>query len=223
MSGAAGKLQRQCQAAADGPPAAAACTSARAKAAGACSTQVAALHCMLPCCAPDPCLPPTLLLTATPPAAASRVCDLTGKRANNGYVVTFSHKRNKKLQQANLQYKKVYWPEGQRCASAKPLGLRRLAAAWPAACQPLLLARPCTAACSTMLAAAWSAGGSRPWHSPASPLPPARRAPPHNPLAGGSSCASAPRPSRQLRRRGCRWAHGDGLPLPGVPCWAAAA
>ena len=46
--------------------------------------------------------------------AASRVCDLTGKRANNGYVVTFSHKRNKKLQQANLQYKKVYWPEGQR-------------------------------------------------------------------------------------------------------------
>lgn len=46
--------------------------------------------------------------------AASRVCDLTGKKANNGYVVTFSHKRNKKLQHANLQYKKVYWPEGQR-------------------------------------------------------------------------------------------------------------
>eukprot|EP00887_Chlorella_sp_A99_P006156 scaffold22.g6156.t1 len=45
---------------------------------------------------------------------ASRVCDLTGKRANNAYVVTFSHKRNKKLQQANLQYKKIYWPEGQR-------------------------------------------------------------------------------------------------------------
>ena len=47
-------------------------------------------------------------------SAASRTCDLTGKRANNGYVVTFSHKRNKKLQQVNLQYKKVYWPEGQR-------------------------------------------------------------------------------------------------------------
>jgi large subunit ribosomal protein L28 len=45
---------------------------------------------------------------------ASRVCDLTGTRANNGYVVTFSHKRNKKLQHANLQYKKIYWPEGQR-------------------------------------------------------------------------------------------------------------
>ncbi len=48
------------------------------------------------------------------PIAATRECMLTGKRANNGYVVTFSHKRNKKLQQVNLQYKKVYWPEGQR-------------------------------------------------------------------------------------------------------------
>ncbi|GAB4814540.1 hypothetical protein N2152v2_001586 [Parachlorella kessleri] len=45
---------------------------------------------------------------------ATRECQLTGKRANNGYVVTFSHKRNKKLQHINLQYKKVYWPEGQR-------------------------------------------------------------------------------------------------------------
>lgn len=67
-----------------------------------------------------PSLPPLLpahcrVCPARPlPAAASRVCDLTGKRANNGYVVTFSHKRNKKLQQPNLQYKKVYWPEGQR-------------------------------------------------------------------------------------------------------------
>ena len=46
--------------------------------------------------------------------AASRICDLTGTKANNGYVVTFSHKRNHKLQQPNLQYKKIYWPEGQR-------------------------------------------------------------------------------------------------------------
>lgn len=45
---------------------------------------------------------------------ASRVCDLTGKKANNGYNVTFSHKRNHKLQHVNLQDKKVYWPEGQR-------------------------------------------------------------------------------------------------------------
>ena len=32
-----------------------------------------------------------------------RKCMLTGKRANNGYTVSFSHIRNKKLQQANLQ------------------------------------------------------------------------------------------------------------------------
>ena len=39
---------------------------------------------------------------------------LTGKTANNGYVVTFSHKRNKKLQGVNLQWKRVYWPEAER-------------------------------------------------------------------------------------------------------------
>lgn len=60
------------------------------------------------------CLPPSCRTVCRPPRAASRVCDLTGKRANNGYNVTFSHKRNKTLQQVNLQYKKVYWPEGQR-------------------------------------------------------------------------------------------------------------
>lgn len=66
-----------------------------------------------PACLPTR-LPAALPLSPAHNTAASRVCDLTGKRANNGYVVTFSHKRNKKLQQANLQYKKVYWPEGQR-------------------------------------------------------------------------------------------------------------
>lgn len=45
---------------------------------------------------------------------ASRTCQLTGKKANNGYVVTFSHKRNKKLQGANLQYKRLFWPEEKR-------------------------------------------------------------------------------------------------------------
>lgn len=35
--------------------------------------------------------------------AVSRQCTFTGKKANNGYAVTFSHKRNKKLQQPNLQ------------------------------------------------------------------------------------------------------------------------
>ena len=44
---------------------------------------------------------------------------LTGKKANNGYNVTFSHIRNKKLQGANLQDKKVYWPEMQRWVTLK--------------------------------------------------------------------------------------------------------
>ena len=47
-------------------------------------------------------------------AASGRTCHLTGKKANNGYVVTFSHKRNKKLQQVNLQENNVYWAEGSR-------------------------------------------------------------------------------------------------------------
>eukprot|EP00854_Cymbomonas_tetramitiformis_P018589 gene18589-22195_t len=49
----------------------------------------------------------------------SRVCDLTGKKANNGYVVTFSHKRNKKLQQVNLQMKKVFWEKEKRWVKMK--------------------------------------------------------------------------------------------------------
>eukprot|EP00898_Chlorokybus_atmophyticus_P003422 jgi/Chlat1/4080/Chrsp26S04119 len=44
----------------------------------------------------------------------SRRCQLTGKKANNAYVVTFSHKRNKKLQNVNLQWKRVFWREGNR-------------------------------------------------------------------------------------------------------------
>jgi ribosomal protein L28 len=52
-------------------------------------------------------------------AAARRQCDLTGKVANNGYNVTFSHKRNKKLQGVNLQEKKVYWPAKQRWVTLK--------------------------------------------------------------------------------------------------------
>jgi large subunit ribosomal protein L28 len=39
--------------------------------------------------------------------------------ANNGYNVTFSHKRNKKLQGVNLQEKKVYWPAKQRWVTLK--------------------------------------------------------------------------------------------------------
>ncbi len=44
----------------------------------------------------------------------SRVCQLTGKRANNGMAVSHSHRRTKKLQQVNLQWKRLWWAEGNR-------------------------------------------------------------------------------------------------------------
>jgi len=49
----------------------------------------------------------------------SRICDLTGKKANNGFAVSHSHRRTKKLQQANLQEKKIWWPEGDRFVKLK--------------------------------------------------------------------------------------------------------
>ena len=44
----------------------------------------------------------------------SRVCDLTGARANNGMAVSHSHIRTKKLQQVNLQKRRLWWEEGNR-------------------------------------------------------------------------------------------------------------
>ncbi|MBE9177733.1 50S ribosomal protein L28 [Oculatella sp. LEGE 06141] len=44
----------------------------------------------------------------------SRKCELTGKKANNAYAVSHSHRRNKKLQEVNLQDKRVWWPQGNR-------------------------------------------------------------------------------------------------------------
>ena len=44
----------------------------------------------------------------------SRVCALTGQRANNGMAVSHSHVRTKKLQQVNLQYRRLWWAEGNR-------------------------------------------------------------------------------------------------------------
>jgi large subunit ribosomal protein L28 len=39
----------------------------------------------------------------------TRICDLLGKKANRqARVVTFSHKRIKKVQEVNLQWKKFY-------------------------------------------------------------------------------------------------------------------
>ena len=44
----------------------------------------------------------------------SRVCELTGSRANNGMAVSHSHIRTKKLQQVNLQKRRLWWEEGNR-------------------------------------------------------------------------------------------------------------
>ncbi|MCG8366722.1 MAG: 50S ribosomal protein L28 [Pseudanabaenales cyanobacterium] len=44
----------------------------------------------------------------------ARRCDLTGKKANNAYALSHSHRRTKKLQQVNLQTKRVWWPQGKR-------------------------------------------------------------------------------------------------------------
>lgn len=44
----------------------------------------------------------------------SRRCQLTGKQANNGMAVSHSHRRTKKLQEVNLQWKRVWWAEGKR-------------------------------------------------------------------------------------------------------------
>lgn len=44
-----------------------------------------------------------------------RVCDLTGKRRNaKARTVTFSHTRNHRVQQVNLQNRKLWWEEGQK-------------------------------------------------------------------------------------------------------------
>ena len=43
-----------------------------------------------------------------------RTCQLTGKKANNAYAVSHSHRRTKKVQGVNLQWKRVWWPEGKR-------------------------------------------------------------------------------------------------------------
>jgi large subunit ribosomal protein L28 len=44
----------------------------------------------------------------------SQICQLTGKRANNAMSVSHSHRRTKKLQNVNLQWKRIWWAEGNR-------------------------------------------------------------------------------------------------------------
>lgn len=38
----------------------------------------------------------------------SRVCQISGKKANNGYKISHSHTKTKKKQHINLQYKKIW-------------------------------------------------------------------------------------------------------------------
>ena len=44
----------------------------------------------------------------------ARKCQLTGKKANNAYAISHSHRRTKKLQEPNLQWKRIWWEEGKR-------------------------------------------------------------------------------------------------------------
>ena len=44
----------------------------------------------------------------------ARKCQLTGKQANNGFAVSHSHRRTHKLQEANLQWKRIWWPQANR-------------------------------------------------------------------------------------------------------------
>nr|YP_010337858.1 ribosomal protein L28 [Timspurckia oligopyrenoides]UNJ17443.1 ribosomal protein L28 [Timspurckia oligopyrenoides] len=43
----------------------------------------------------------------------AKICQVTGKKANNGYQVSHSHIRSHKLQNVNLQVKKV-WDEKRK-------------------------------------------------------------------------------------------------------------
>lgn len=49
----------------------------------------------------------------------SRRCQLTGRKANNAFAVSHSHRRTKRLQHANLQKKRLWWIEGQRWVTLK--------------------------------------------------------------------------------------------------------
>ena len=49
----------------------------------------------------------------------SRRCQLTGKKANNAFAVSHSHRRTKRLQQVNLQNKRVWWAKGNRWVKLK--------------------------------------------------------------------------------------------------------
>nr|YP_009546008.1 ribosomal protein L28 [Glaucocystis incrassata]ASQ40069.1 ribosomal protein L28 [Glaucocystis incrassata] len=44
----------------------------------------------------------------------ARKCQITNKQPNNGYSVSHSHRRSKRLQNVNLQYQKIWCPSSKR-------------------------------------------------------------------------------------------------------------
>ena len=38
----------------------------------------------------------------------SKICQISGKKANNGYSISHSHVRTKKIQNVNLQIKRIW-------------------------------------------------------------------------------------------------------------------
>ncbi len=44
----------------------------------------------------------------------ARRCQLTNKKRNNAFAISHSHRRTKRLQEVNLQWKRIWWEEGKR-------------------------------------------------------------------------------------------------------------
>nr|SCW22958.1 Ribosomal protein L28 [Nemalion sp. H.1444] len=49
----------------------------------------------------------------------SKMCKLTGKKRNNGYAVSHSHVRSKKIQNVNLQSRRIWLPAEKRWVKMK--------------------------------------------------------------------------------------------------------
>jgi large subunit ribosomal protein L28 len=47
-------------------------------------------------------------------APMARRCQLTNKKRNNAFAISHSHRRTKRLQEVNLQWKRIWWEEGKR-------------------------------------------------------------------------------------------------------------
>lgn len=56
----------------------------------------------------------SMVAARAPAVSMSRICDITGKRANNANRVTFSNHHNQRWQQVNLQTKRFFSPELNR-------------------------------------------------------------------------------------------------------------